>query len=720
MSTNSPIDLLIVDNTPATLDTVAEILRNAGFVLEALSAHQDSEVQDYIKYRPLDMIMLRPQPGLPTVATVRNYLKAAGLNIPLLTLLTEHDPALWLAQLRAGADNVCLLDTPDHLRLAFKKELEQHRARVQRDSFEIRLQETEARSRALLDSSHDAIAYIHEGAHIYSNPVYRSLFGYPDEDVLAGMTLIDMIARDDQIKLKRALRDSMKKNQPSAPVSLTGLHSDGHTFPIEMECVPTRINDEPCLQIMIRAPAPAPVPVVSAAPAPQQNSPELVQRNQALETQVKALEKTLRDYSNLDDLTRLYNRKYFTDLLNDVCRKNQGKAGAVYYILLTDYRALGESGGLEGIDMLLTDLAKVLKNALGKHEVIAHFSDAVFTVYTPLTDNEPVLALGEKLSALIKDHAISGSKKLLTTRSAIGICQIKEYHKSATQILAQADRACDEARQKGPNQVVLYRTEISGGKGQSGDDAKMELLLDALSSKRLRALYQPIASFQNGAEKRYKSYVEVLDAQKKPLKLSEIGSIAEGHGVMNQIDRWLLATVLETLKQSGQQPLPTLFVRISNNSLTNRDFVPWLAKLLRHVSLPAHLLVLEVKEDSAEVYFNESKLLRDMLKKLGVGFALSHFGGKDNSERILKHLLPDYIKVDIDLIERLSRDAQSREIMLALADLSKENNIHLVAADISSAPQMANIWQYGVTLVQGDMVQEPSEKMAFDFQDFVG
>jgi EAL domain-containing protein (putative c-di-GMP-specific phosphodiesterase class I) len=44
----------------------------------------------------------------------------------------------------------------------------------------------------------------------------------------------------------------------------------------------------------------------------------------------------------------------------------------------------------------------------------------------------------------------------------------------------------------------------------------------------------------------------------------------------------------------------------------------------------------------------------------------------------------------------------------------------VVAEGISSAPQMASIWQYGVTLVQGDMVQEPGPEMDFDFHMFAG
>jgi len=37
---------------------------------------------------------------------------------------------------------------------------------------------------------------------------------------------------------------------------------------------------------------------------------------------------------------------------------------------------------------------------------------------------------------------------------------------------------------------------------------------------------------------------------------------------------------------------------------------------------------------------------------------------------------------------------------------------------VSTAPQMASIWQFGVTLVQGNMVAETSPQMDFDFRQY--
>ena len=44
------------------------------------------------------------------------------------------------------------------------------------------LREAEKRCQLLLDSSVDAIAYVHEGMHIYANRAYLELFGFDDAE----------------------------------------------------------------------------------------------------------------------------------------------------------------------------------------------------------------------------------------------------------------------------------------------------------------------------------------------------------------------------------------------------------------------------------------------------------------------------------------------------------------------------------------------------------
>ncbi len=283
------------------------------------------------------------------------------------------------------------------------------------------------------------------------------------------------------------------------------------------------------------------------------------------------------------------------------------------------------------------------------------------------------------------------------------------------------------ARQKGGNQVELYAPPKQEKKGAINpqDEAIIRLIRAALTKGRLSLNYQPIVSFESAEEARYKAYLQILDEENgKPQPMDKLGVVAVRYGAMGALDKWTIIrglSVLMEMQQAGAKP-PILFVRISRNSLTDNDFFDWLSKRFKDSRLSGHHLVLEIKEDNAEECFEETKLLRTRLRELGCGMALSHFGGKAHSDRLLKEIVPDYIKLDGSLIERLAKakDENSRRSMATLAGQAQQLKTRVVAAGVSTAPQMASIWQFGVTLVQGNMVAEAGPKLDFDFKQYAG
>lgn len=695
VSEHPPISVLIVDPSPSVSEQIADILRTAGYEVEALHAAQMEDIRNFIEYRPLDLIMVRPGEGPPTIAEISEQVKAADQDIPILAVeepTTQQRPVEWL---RAGADNVFALQDPEHLLLVVGKELRHLTIRRQARSQELRLQESEERSRALLDNSRDAVAYIHEGVHAYANPAYLKLFGFTNAADLEEVTLINLIARQDRDKLKRFLRRSIKAGKSVGPVDLTGLDSGERPFPLRMECIPTRMNDEPCLQVLIQNPS-----------------------------EREDFEKRLAEANQRDALTGLYNRHFFTDFLTQLCQSPNPR-GALFYILLADYRSIGEQLGLEAADQLVKELAASVQGLLSEHSILAHFSDAVVTVYTPDPEPKAALELGEGICNAIREHATHVAQRLVSTTASVGICLIQSTHKNAAQLLAWADRACETARQMGGNQVQVYTPPESKTKlVRQQQEALVAQIRSAISGERLQLLFQPIVSFQGNTVERYKAYLRIHDENQQPVSLEVLAPLAESQGLMRPLDKWTIGRALETLLQrqrQGGKPA-TLFIRVSNNLVQEKDFCEWLDKRLKDSGLSGNALVLEVTEECAEQYFKETKSLREGLQHLGCGLALSHFGGKAHSARILAYLHPDYIKLDSALIEKLAKakDETSRLAMTAIVEKAQELHTQIVAADIATAPQMASIWQFGVTLVQGDMVQEASPQLDFDFQQFAG
>ncbi|TVR58275.1 MAG: EAL domain-containing protein [Candidatus Competibacteraceae bacterium] len=696
MSDPSVINLLIVDRSRSDIDHITQTLRGDDYQLELIHTDQIEETRGAIDYQPLDLILLRLGDDLPTIAEIRLMVAEAKQDIPLIAVVDDdyrqqHKPARLLED---GADNYFYLDDADHLVAVVRKELRHLQARKREQSFETRFKESENRSQALLENTQEAIAYIHEGVHVYANPAYLRLFGYDAKEELASIQLVHMVPPGYRDALKSVLRRSIRSGKAVEPVELVGVRRNGQNLPILLECAPTRMNDEPCTQIIARD-------------ATAENNPHLQQE----------LEKLLK----FDETTGLYSRRFFVETLEI------DHSGTVLYILLVDYAAIRYAMGFEAIEQFTLEIAKIIKALLAMEDIAAHFASGVFTLYVPANSPTDPLELAERTRLAIAEHNFQIGGKLFTTTCCVGVYQARDSHESAIQMLSQADRACESARQRGGNQIEVFkppREDPRSGLAVSEQDAPIiRLIRDALTKGRLRLVYQPIVSFETAEEARYKAYLQVVDESGKIQPMDKLGVVAVRYKLMGAMDRWTiirgLATLIE-IQQSTAKP-PILFVRVSRNSLTDHDFFDWLGKRFKDNRLSGQHLVLEIKEDNAEECFEETRQLRARLRELGCGLALSHFGGKTHSDRLLKELSPDYIKLDGSLIERLAKakDENSRRSMATLTRQAQDLKIRVVAAGVSTAPQMASIWQFGVTLVQGNMVAESGPKIDFDFKQYI-
>jgi len=694
VSSPSVINLLIIDRSRSDIDHIVRTLGGDGYQIELIETDQTETARNAIDYQPLDLILLRLGENLPTLAEIRLMVAEARQDIPIVAAVDDEGRAQYRPArlLEEGADNFFYLDDADHLMAVVRKELRHLQARKREQSFETRFHESEDRSQALLENIQEAIAYIHEGVHTYANPAYLRLFGYEDRGELAAIQLVHMVPPGYRDALKSVLRHSIRSGKAIEPVELVGIRRNGQTFPILLECAPTRMNDEPCTQIIVRDAT----------------------------VDKSAYNQRLEDLLKFDDTTGLYSRRYFLETLE------LNPSGAVLYILLTDYAAIRHAMGFQAIEQFVIEAAGLFKEMLASDDIAAHFASGVFTIFIPAGSPTDPLSLAERIRTAIAEHSFQTGGKLFTTTCCIGVCQAPEAHESAVRILSHADRACEAARQKGGNQIEVHALLKDERSTRAildpQDEAVLRLIRNALSKGQLRLMYQPIVSFENAEEARYKVYLQILGEDDKPQTMDKLGAVAVRYKVMGALDKWTiirgLGMLLEIQRAAAKPPI--LFIRISRNSLTDREFSDWLKKRLQDSQLAGQYLVMEVKEDNADDCFEETRQLRNGLRELSCGLALSHFGGKAHSERLLKELVPDYIKLDGSLIERLAkaRDENSRRAMATLAQQARELKTRVVAAGVSTAPQMASIWQFGVTLVQGNMVAEAGPKLDFDFKQF--
>ncbi|MDZ7809680.1 MAG: PAS domain S-box protein [Arhodomonas sp.] len=107
--------------------------------------------------------------------------------------------AVGIADLVSKADG-------DHFRYVVEREHAALQSRRSQRRLEAALRESERRCEALLESSRDAIAYIHDGMHIFANRAYVERFGLSEREEIEGLPLLDLIAPAEQSRFRALFR----------------------------------------------------------------------------------------------------------------------------------------------------------------------------------------------------------------------------------------------------------------------------------------------------------------------------------------------------------------------------------------------------------------------------------------------------------------------------------------------------------------------------------
>jgi len=179
---------------------------------------------------------------------------------------------------------------------------------------------------------------------------------------------------------------------------------------------------------------------------------------------IKRLKEHYKDMSMLDQLTGLYNRRYF---YNQVERTMAGysRYGQAICVLILDidhFKRVNDNYGHSFGDRVLIDVANVLKQQVRTCDVLARFGGEEFVIIFTNTSCANGMMFSDRIRHEIKQLEWLQERKKISITMSIGLCCLdKKCCKSSNnpdidQIIHNADMALYEAKAKGRDRVVLF------------------------------------------------------------------------------------------------------------------------------------------------------------------------------------------------------------------------------------------------------------------------
>jgi len=690
MDNEHTLQLFIIEESRNDAEALANVLRNAGQASRPTFAEDLEDISAALDQQLPELMLCAMGLESVSLTDVATLLKQRNLRVPLIAIAESADERDVVEAMRQGATDLCSYDQPEHLQLVVKREMSQIKTGQSAQNYELKFRESEKRARMLMESSHDAIAYVHEGMHIFANSAYLEMFGFGELEEIEGTPILDMVALEDHGEFKDFLRNYSKDGEQEGNLETHGLLPDGKKFDAEMEFAPASIDGEPCTQIIIR--------------------------NQAGSS--AELEKKLKYLSKQDVLTGLFNRQYFIEELELAVTDalSGSSSAAVLYLVMDNFKQIKDNLGIGAADMVISDIGNLLHDQAEENDIVARFGDHSFAVLRRDCDSEAIQALGENLRHVVEEHIADVQDQSVTTTCSIGMSIVAESTPSAHEVISRADLACEVARSSGGNKVHLHNPVVDEKIGKERDQQMHALIKDALDRDQFQLLYQPIVSLQGDTGGKYEVLLRMLNDEGEYILPTQFLPIAEQTGQITEIDRWVIQNAIRTLTKHRAQGADTqFFIKISAATLLHGELLQYIGNCMKVTRLPGDALTFEIAEKHAAQHLKHAKAFVKTLRELHCKTALEHFGAGPNSFQLLKHLPVDFLKIDGSFIHNLASDTDNQALVRSILATAKSMNRQCIAEYVQDAHSLAVLWQNGIQFIQGNFLQEPSETLDYDF-----
>jgi len=697
---NQALNLIIIDDSFDTEEKIISTLRDKGYATRSSRVEDEEDLIAAIKTRAPDLILYTQGMDLISLKQTCECIKENinGAPVPVVAVERDESTVTVVEAMRDGAVDLSTYKNIKHLVLVINREVTAYRNWAKTSSLQTAYEESEQRCSSLLDSSRDAIAYIHEGMHVYSNASYLELFGIDQSDDLEGIPILDMVAQDDRSTFKTFLRSYMEASSGIEKLE-THLRKPGGTeFAGEMEFSRANVEGEPCIQIIIR---------------------QDVRSSEELEKQLKLL-------SQKDQLTGLFNRQYSMDILEETiseCESGE-KTAALMEIRVDNYDAIKDSIGVVGADKFIVGIAKILGAVThkNKEDILSRYMHSSFTLITYNKNQEALKTYAKELQFAISSLEANINDQHVSTTCSIGVTLIFKDAPECNEVFSRAEKATDEASALGNNQLKIYIPKEGELTRQESDTKLKEQLTDALKNDKFVLHFQPIVSLHGDTDERYEVFVRLsVDGSDRLIMPSDFLPAAERIGMSTAIDRWILyrtVTVLHKRWKAGKHT--RFFVKLSASSLKDDTLIEWLGNQIKEKQLPENCLIFEVKETVVVTNLAQAKVLTNGLKSIKCGFVLDDFGVGSNPFQLLDHISVDYIRIERGFMENLLEDTQHQETIRLFASKASERGKYTIAQFVPDAASLSILWGMGVNFIQGYFLQEPHAELTYDFTEMGG
>lgn len=426
------------------------------------------------------------------------------------------------------------------------------------------------------------------------------------------------------------------------------------------------------------------------------------------------LSRQIRHMAEHDELTELYNRKYFlaaTRRLLDETAPEQ--AYVLLHVDIKRFRLVNSFFGTATGDALLRFLSERLceqfepipRCTLGRMEA------DVFCACASLSDEE-IETMGAQMQSQLDNY-----KENYYLELSFGVYRIENRELPVEAMCDCAEEAAKLSKGSFRSPVMYYQRSMS--EEAVNEQRIMSEAQAALDGGQFEVYLQPKYDLMRKC-----TYgAEALARWKHParglISPGQFIPVFEKNGFIAKLDFYIwehTCFLLRRWTDAGLKPDP-ISVNISRVNMYDPRLVGILRSLVRKYDLSPALLNLELTESAYMDNLEQMKKTVAKLKRAGFLIMMDDFGSGYSSLNTLKDVPIDVLKVDMRFLPTGKNDSRSERILASVIRMAGWLDLEVIVEGVETEDQLNYLESVGCGYVQGFYFAKPMPVM--DYEDFI-
>ncbi len=244
------------------------------------------------------------------------------------------------------------------------------------------------------------------------------------------------------------------------------------------------------------------------------------------------------------------------------------------------------------------------------------------------------------------------------------------------------------------------------------EDAGVEIV-SAIEQNKFRLYSQKILplSASHGSANCHEILVRLAEEEEGMMPPGAFFPLAEKHGMMSKLDRWVVQHVVEQVSLMNQkgdwQEGTVLFINVAEATIYDHSFPDYLEVILLEHGVPGAQLCFEIPNAELILESGKTAEFAKRVKQQGCMVALSGFGRDKVTFDLIRGFRIDYLKIDGNVILHILSDPVQLAKVVAITEVAKKIGVKTIAEFVENDPIKLKLDEVGIDFAQGFGIAQP-------------